>query len=311
MRTVDGSPCARLPPRSSLSTEVRISVIVPVFNQGGFVSEAIDSALRQSAAPHEVIVVDDGSTDATPDVLERFGGTIRVLRQVNRGVAAARNAGVAASSGHALAFLDADDTWETGKLEKQRARLAADPSLGLVHCGVTEVDAEGRALATRLDGMEGSVWQEMLLFRRSVVLGGGSGALIPRAAFDTAGGFDEDLSTSADWDLYYRLARRFGVAFVREPLVRYRIHGENMHANVRVMERDMLRAYSKAFAEEDPALRRLRRRAYGALRSVLAGSYFRAGDHGRFCANAAAATLETPSVVLRFAAFPFKRWRRR
>ena len=75
------------------------------------------------------------------------------------------------------------------------SRLAADPSVGLVHCGVTEVDAEGRALATRLDGMEGSVWGEMLLFRRSVVLGGGSGALIPRAAFDQVGGFDEDLST--------------------------------------------------------------------------------------------------------------------
>ena len=290
---------------------MRTSVIVPVFNQAGFVSEAVDSALRQSAAPHEVIVVDDGSTDATPAALERFGGAIRVVRQANRGVAAARNAGVAASAGDALAFLDADDAWEPTKIEKQMARLAADPSVGLVHCGVTEVDAQGSARATRLDGMEGSVWGEMLLFRRSVVLGGGSSALIPRAAFDQVGGFDEDLSTSADWDLYYRLARRFTVAFVREALVRYRIHGENMHANVGVMERDMLRAFSKAFAEEDPSLRELRRRAYGALRSVLAGSYFRAGDYRGFCVNAAGAALVTPSVVLRFAAFPFKRRRPR
>jgi glycosyltransferase involved in cell wall biosynthesis len=229
-----------------------------------------------------------------------------MLSQANRGVAAARNAGAAAASGEVLAFLDADDVWLPTKLERQAARVAVDPELGLVHCGVQEIDGEGRVLRTRLDGMEGWVSREMLLFRRGVILGGGSAAVMPRAVFEHVGGFDWRLSTSADWDLYYRIACRYRVGFVPEVLVRYRVHGGNMHRNVHVMASDMLKAYASAFSEPDPELRRVRRVAYGRLHSMLAGSFFRAGEYTQFLKHALASVASQPGRLGYFAGYPVR-----
>lgn len=287
-----------------------ISVVIPTHNHASFLPEALESVLRQRLKPREVIVVDDGSTDRTGEVLGKYAGRIRALRQANRGVAAARNAGASVASGWLLAFLDADDVWHASKLERQAARFWADRTLGLVHCGVAEVDVQGRLLRTRLDGMEGWVSREMLLFRRGVILGGGSAAVVPRAVFEGVGGFDETLSTSADWDLYYRIAERYRVGFVPETLVRYRVHDANMHRNVHAMARDMLTAYAKAFSKPDPELRRLHRSAYGRLHSMLAGSYFQAGDYGRFVRHVLASVTTRPEQIGYFAGYPIRALRR-
>ncbi|MCC2671069.1 MAG: glycosyl transferase, partial [Armatimonadetes bacterium] len=192
------------------------------------------------------------------------------------------------------------------------ARLQEQPDAGLVHCGVEDVDADGRQLRIHADGMDGpgsDVADEMLLFRRPTVLGGGSGVVIPRRVFDAVGGFDLRLSTSADWDLYYRIARRYPVAFVAEPLLQYRLHGSNMHGNIHAMERDMLLAYEKAFAEERRPV--LRRRAYGSLHRVLAGSFFGAGNHRDFVRHVLRALIFTPGAAGYFLSFPLRRLRRR
>ena len=147
---------------------------------------------------------------------------------------------------------------------------------------------------------------EMLLFRRGVILGGGSAAVIRRTAFLDVGGFDEALSTSADWDLYYRVARRFSVGFVSEVLVRYRIHGGNMHGNLDAMRRDMLAAYGKAFSEPDRELQRLRRLAYGALHAMLSASFFQAGEYRQFAKHALTSVTERPGQVMYFAGYPLR-----
>lgn len=152
---------------------------------------------------------------------------------------------------------------------------------------------------------------EMLLFRRGVILGGGSAAVIRRAAFWDAGGFDETLSTSADWDLYYRIARRYPVGFVPEVLVRYRIHGGNMHRNLDAMRRDMLAACAKAFSEQDPELQRLQRLAYGRLHAMLSGSFFQAGEYRQFARHALASVAERPGQIAYFASYPVRALRRR
>src|SRR5437763_447547 len=108
-----------------------VSVIIPAYNFARYVPEAIDSVLAQTYAPFEVIVVDDGSTDDTPKVLAAYGNRIRAIRQVNQGVAAARNTGLAAAGGEYVAFIDSDDTWEPRKLQLQMDRFDADPDLGL------------------------------------------------------------------------------------------------------------------------------------------------------------------------------------
>jgi glycosyltransferase involved in cell wall biosynthesis len=269
----------------------------------------VESALAQTHAPVEVIVLDDGSTDDTADVLAPFAGRVAVTRQPNRGVAAARNAGAARAAGDVLAFLDADDEWRPRKLESQVALLASDPTLGLVHCGVEEMDVSGRALAVRLDGLGGRVAEELMLFRRSVILGGGSAAVFPRAVFDAAGGFDERLSTSADWDLHHRVARRHPVGFVPEPLVRYRLHAGNMHADVARTAREMLQAYARAFAE-DASLAPIRRRAYGGLHAMLSGSFHAQGRYGASLSHGVRALWNDPARVSRLLGYPARRWTR-
>ena len=173
------------------------------------------------------------------------------------------------------------------------------------------MDANGAALGCQLDGMEGLVASEMLFFRRPVILGGGSGAVVRREFFQAVGGFDESLTTSADWDLYYRIACSHPVAFVPEVLLRYRIHGSNMSRNVRAMERDMLRGFAKAFAPDNPGVQPLRRLAYGRLHAMLAGSFFQAGDYWSFLRHAARSLVLTPSSGARFAAFPLRKWQKR
>lgn len=286
-----------------------VSVVIPAFDHARFLAEAVDSALAQTLPAADVIVVDDGSTDDTPRVLERYRDSVRVVRQENRGVSAARNAGAALASGALLAFLDADDAWLPDKLAAQAACFAAEPALGLVHCGVVEVDADGRPLRTRTDGLAGLVAEEMLLFRRTVVLGGGSGAVFARPHFEAAGGFDETLGTSADWDLHHRIARRAPVGFVPRVLLRYRVHGANMHADVARTAREMLAAYAKAFAE-DASLRPLRGRAYGGLHAMLSGSFHAQGRLGPAVAHALRALAHDPSRIGRIAGYPLRRLRR-
>jgi glycosyltransferase involved in cell wall biosynthesis len=286
-----------------------VSVVIPAYNHARYLAEALGSALGQTRRAAEVIVVDDGSTDDTARVLEPFRGAVRVVRQANRGVSAARNAGAALASGDLLAFLDADDVWLPGKLAAQAARFAAEPALGLVHCAVEEIDADGRSLRTRTDGMDGRVAEEMLLFRRAVILGGGSGAVVARARFEQVGGFDEGLGTSADWDLHHRIARRAAVGFVPHVLLRYRVHGANMHADVARTAREMLRAYAKAFAEE-PALGPLRGRAYGGLHAMLSGSFHAQGLLGPAVAHGLRAIAHDPPRLGRILGFPLRRLRR-
>jgi glycosyltransferase involved in cell wall biosynthesis len=286
-----------------------VSVVIPCFNHARFLGEAVRSALDQTRPADEVIVVDDGSTDDSARVLGTLAGRVRVVRQANRGVSAARNAGAALATGDLLAFLDADDVWLPGKLEAQAALFAASGTLGLVHCGVEEIDAQGRVLRARLDGLDGDVAGEMLLFRRTAILGGGSGAVVTRAVFEQVGGFDETLSTSADWDLHHRVARRATVGFVPRVLLRYRVHGANMHSDVGRTARDMLAAYRKAFAE-DARLRPLRRRAYGGLHAMLAGSYQAQGRLLPAVGHGLRALAYDPSRVGRVLGYPVRRLRR-
>jgi glycosyltransferase involved in cell wall biosynthesis len=286
-----------------------ISVVIPAYNHARYLAQAIASALGQTRPAAEVIVVDDGSTDDTPRVLEPFRDAVRTVRQPNRGVSAARNAGAALAQGDLFAFLDADDVWLPGKLAAQAECFAAAPETGLVHCAVEEIDAEGRVVRTRTDGMDGRVAEEMLLFRRAVILGGGSGAVVTRARFEEVGGFDESLATSADWDLHHRIARRAPVGFVPQVLLRYRVHGANMHGDVARTAREMLQAYGKAFAQ-DPALRPLRGRAYGGLHAMLSGSFQAQGAFAPALAHALRALAHDPSRVGRFLGYPLRRLRR-
>jgi glycosyltransferase involved in cell wall biosynthesis len=288
-----------------------ISVIIPAYNHARFLPQAIESVLAQTLLPAELIVVDDGSTDDTPQVLARYSECVRYIRQQNRGVSAARNTGAAVAMGDYLAFLDADDEWLPHKLEMQMARFTNEPELGLVHCGVVEINGEGALLSVRQDGLEGWLIEEFLLFRRAIILGAGSSALIPRRILFELGGWDEQLSTAADWDVCCRIAARYPIGFVSEELLRYRIHGTNMHTNFNAMEHDMLLAFEKAYQAATPEQHRLRRRGYGNLHTVLAGAFFSAGQYRKFLPHAIKSLFLTPDNITRYLEYPRRWWQRR
>jgi glycosyltransferase involved in cell wall biosynthesis len=255
-----------------------VSVIIPTYNYARYLPRAIDSVLSQSAPPAEVIVVDDGSTDGTEAALAPYRHLVHVIRQPNQGVSAARNRGAARASGDLIAFLDADDYWHRAKLECQLVPLEHDPAVSLVHCGVEDVNPEGQCLDRHLDGCHGWVADDLLLLK-SAILCGSSGAVIRRKLFSAVGGFDKRLSTSADWDLWWRLALEGPVAFVEQALFCYTLHDRNMHYDVSAMERDMLLSLGKYFSGPGAARRgRFYRQCHGNCHMMLAGSYWAAGD---------------------------------
>jgi glycosyltransferase involved in cell wall biosynthesis len=280
-----------------------VSVIIPAWNRAREVCRAIDSALAQTLPPLEVIVVDDGSTDETPEVLARYGDRIRVVRQDNQGVAAARNAGIAAARGDLLAFLDSDDAWLPRKLELQAARIETDPGLGLVHCGV---EFEGTTI--HLDGMEGSVASEILRLDRTVILAHGSGVMVPRRVAEEVGGFDARMRVSEDWDFCYRVATRYRVGFVAEPLVLVARHATGLHNDIARMEQGMLLALEKAFA--DPAVRPLRAHTYGRLHRILSGCYFQQRQWRAFLRHFVKSVRWDWRNVGYFLAYPLRRLRK-
>ncbi len=286
--------------------KVLVSVIIPNYNYANYVCEAIDSALNQTYENIEVIVVDDGSTDGSREVLESYGDKITTIFNDNAGVSVARNNGVKSSGGKYVAFLDADDIWLPQKLAKQVKLFENERDLGLVHVGVEEFDSTEHSLNTRLEGMSGSVSHEFLLFERPVVLGGGSGLMITREIFNEVEGFDPMLLTSADWDLFYRISRRYKIGFVSEVLLKYRIHGSNMHGNIKRMEREMLYGFEKAFNEQSADVQNIKRQAYGNLHKTLAGSYFQAGQYGDFLRHAFKSLYLKPNNFGYFAKYPIR-----
>ncbi len=284
-----------------------ICVVIPSYNYGHFIREAIESVLRQTLRPTEIIVVDDGSTDGTGKIVGMFGDRVRYIRQENAGVCAARNRGVRESTGELIAFLDADDIWEPTKVEKQIEKFAEDAEIGLVHCGMREFDGDtGDTVNFFLEGGEGWVADDLLLWEKPVINVSGTVIVVRRKAFDDVGGFDTRLKVGEDWDFCYRVARKYKVGFVREALVNYRSHGKNAHKNIKEMELGMSLFYEKAFLS-DPKITMLRGRAYGNFHRVLAGSYFNAGQYVQFVNHAVKSIWNNPSNIRYFAEFPLRR----
>ena len=258
-----------------------VSIIIPAYNSARFLRAAIESALRQTRPALEVIVVDDGSTDETSEILEQFGDRICVQHQENRGPAAARNTGISAARGDFLLFLDSDDVLLPACVELQLARFEAEPSLGLVHSDVEFVDPEGTLVRVADQGLEGRIARELLLLERPVISSAGSGIMVPRRVAEEVGGFDDRLRASEDWDFCYRIASRYPVGRVAQTLLHYTVRQDGLHFDISKMERGMLLAFEKAFSTSDPGVQSLRARAYGRLHLILAGCYFQARQPAR------------------------------
>jgi glycosyltransferase involved in cell wall biosynthesis len=219
---IDGCLLARRVRESmaSLPEAPLVSCVIPTYNRRSRVPGAIRSALEQTYAPLEVIVVDDGSTDGTADALERdFGDRIRVLRKENGGVSSARNHGVAHAEGELVAFLDSDDAWMPDKVARQVDYFLDHDRCALVLTGFLNVDDRGEQVVSRRDALpeDGAILHHVL--RDPILLP--STMMVRRDVYVAARGFDESLPTAEDLDLHLRIARRHHEALLPDPLVRY------------------------------------------------------------------------------------------
>lgn len=198
-----------------------VSVVIPVFNLEAYLGEAIDSVLGQTFRDFEILLVDDGSSDRGPEIIERYRRRhpekVRVLSQDHRGAAAARNAGIAAAAGDWIAFLDGDDVWKPGKLEIQLREAKKDPRIDFISTAA-EIYGRSDLFGERHPSGE-DLKLELLLSGCFIVL---SSVLLRRELLGTTL-FAEQLPGAQDLDLYLRLADRSHFHFVPEPLILYRI----------------------------------------------------------------------------------------
>ncbi|WP_157935472.1 glycosyltransferase family 2 protein [Kyrpidia spormannii] len=208
-----------------------ISVVVPVYNHERYIFECVDSALMQEGAPpFEVVVVDDGSTDRTPRILQTFGPRIQVIRQPRSGAATALNRGFAAARAPYVCWLSSDDRFEPGKLAAQWQYVTRRPCTALCYTSFHVIDGHGVRQYT-VD----SPWDSDRNRLYATLLEGcfinGSTTIVRKDAFFQVGGFDPALVQGHDYDLWLRLFERYEVGCIPEPLLSYRWHGSNMSAN--------------------------------------------------------------------------------
>ncbi len=251
-----------------------VSVIIPAYNAARYLAQAVDSVLAQTHQELDLIVIDDGSTDETQQVLSRYASSLRYFYQPNQGVAVARNRGIAECHGDYVAFLDADDTWRPQKLQRQLDALLHGRGPEVCYCARELVDEQLQTLTVTQTARRASALEDLLLMGGNFV-GGPSAVMVRRDLLQRVGGFDRDMSQCADWDMWIRLAMLSEFIYVDEPLTTYRQHDANMSRDIVLLEVDSIRVLEKTYAtlELPSELQSQQRVAFARNDMILAGSY--------------------------------------
>ncbi|MBU3623197.1 glycosyltransferase family A protein [Polynucleobacter sp. AP-Latsch-80-C2] len=226
-----------------------VDVVIPAYNAARYIEETLLSVAKQGDALAKVIVVNDGSSDSTAEIVSRFAAshptiTIQIINQENAGLSAARNAGIKAATAPYIAFLDADDLWLQEKLNMQLAVFnhSKDEKLGLVYCAygvISETSTRLPTVALIHPKLRGNVARKLLL--GNFISGSGSAVLIKKSVFDTVGLFDEKLSAGEDWDMWLRISQSFHADYCPEELVLIRLHDANMQKDtLRMLSADLM-----------------------------------------------------------------------
>lgn len=263
-----------------------VSVIIPCYNTAPYVAETLTSLFEQTFTDFEAIVVNDGSPDtaALREALAPFQERVRYLEQENRGLAGARNAGLAVARGRYVALLDSDDVWEPEYLAVHVAALEEDSTLDVYFCDARyfgETPLAGKTCMETMPLKGGITWRR-LVAQECYVWGG---VTMRMATVQRLGGFDESLHSSEDYDLWLRVLRGGGrIAYGRRVLAQYRRRDSSLSANLGQMFAHHLRVWDKLAAmpdlsaEEHGLIEEQRRRTLGTIALVRGRAAFFSGD---------------------------------
>ena len=272
-----------------------ISVIIPAHNAAATIGETLDSVFAQTHAPDEVIVVDDGSADETSAILDGYDHRLRVIRQGQTGRAAACNRGAKEARSRLIAFLDADDVWLPGKLERQLTECA-DAVLSYTNSTYFGEMVAKEIVKDDLTPQPSGDVLEALLLGNFIT---GSSVVVRRDVFLECGGFDESYDCVQDWPLWLRICSQHQLGYVAEPLVRYRVHRAATTMKVRRTLPAHLRVLNEAFAPDGPAahLGHLREQAIAHAYQCVGFYASEAGDGPLTIRCAVASRRKSPMSV--------------
>lgn len=228
-----------------------ISVIIPSYNRADLLERTLNSVLKQTLQPSEIIVVDDGSTDHTAALITDEFSHVILLQQDNLGVSRARNKGIASAHGEWLAFLDSDDEWLPNKLERQQQALMADSSHLICHCDEVWIRKGRRVNPMNKHAKHGGEIFHYCLPRCVI---SPSAVLIHGSVFTRIGGFDEHLPACEDYDLWLRICARYPVLFIPEALlIKYGGHRDQLSRRYWGMDRFRIQALENLLRSDELA----------------------------------------------------------
>lgn len=260
-----------------------ISVVIPTYNRARYLREAIESVLKQTYQNFEIIVVDDGSTDNTKEVVSSYGNRINYIFQENKERSAARNNGIIHAKGEYIALLDSDDMWLPNHLEVCFRALHSKPDAGLSFSKSYLINENGNIVSKlKLSPFNGDALKDIV----SRISNGGcnsSSCLIKKCIFDNAGYFNEDrdLAVSGeDWEMWVRIAACTNFVSTNAYTVKIRFQKEISSISVDKMAKAMTKAMDTVYSNVYilPKIKRLKNRAYSSLYTLIAINYYASGD---------------------------------
>ena len=274
-----------------------VSVVIPAYNYAKYLADAVSSALRQTWPRLEVIVVDDGSTDETPAILSTFHDPrLRIIRQDNAGLSAARNTGIREARHELIGFLDADDRWTQEFLATVAGHLATLPDdFVMAASGFQRMTHDGRLVEQprRIVAPPSIITARDFVLRNRVFP---SAVVARKSAFERCGDFDTTLRSSEDRDMWIRITAGHRASYVDQPLVHIRRHGENMSKHAVRMRQNTARTLGKAW--RSGVVNRANLIYWARVRSVFeyssAWTHFSAGMRGAALRYIAASFLLCP-----------------
>lgn len=246
----------------------KISVIIPAYNCAKTINETIDSVFSQTFSDFELLIINDGSTDATLNVLSLVKDLrIKVFSYTNAGGNVSRNRGINHAVGEFISFLDADDIWTPDKLATQLQALKENPTTKVAYSWTDYIDENGKFVSSGTHiSLNGNVYEQLLVKN---FLENGSNPLICKDALLAVGGFDESLVAGQDWDMWLRLAREFNFVAVPYVQILYRISANSLSCNLARQEKACLQVLNKAYTTSPESLQYLKAYSFANLYKYL------------------------------------------